>query len=322
MSVDATGPATFVMPYYGDNPQSLHYLRQAVASIIEQSDPDWRLVIIDDGSPLHRADRHVLPSHPRIFLLQQADNRGQGPCRNLGVRWAAEHDATLVLFQDADDLAHPRRLERTRQLLTRQPEVNFVYSTFTVIDEHDRPVAEHELTPSIREILDSHRDAPVTGADAWIRIGTETGYTTLTSTVAVRTELALDQPFPAVRSSEDSHAWLRMSAAGGVFGYVPSIACHYRVPRDVAGSADRARVGADYYRIKAEVDTDGFRAATAIALDRGTIDPSDVPALWKAFLNRLAATMRREGQHRLSEEILGADHASGPWSGEPSTRSR
>ncbi|MFL6145119.1 MAG: glycosyltransferase family 2 protein [Labedaea sp.] len=311
--------ATFVMPYYGDGTASCRYLQESIDSIHAQTDQEWRLVIVDDGSPRNPERIRELPyrHHNRVFLLQQAENRGQGFCRNIGVRWAAEHGSGFVLFQDADDLAHPRRLELSRKLLAKHPEVDFVYSTFSVVDEIGQPVPEEQLTPSIREILDSHRRSPVSGPNAWIRIGTDTGYTTLTSTVAVRTHLALEQPFPHVRSSEDSHTWLRMSAAGGSFAYLPAIPSRYRIPQDVAGSSDRSRIGPDYYRKKAEVDTDGFVIAIAIALDRATIAPSDVPDLKAAFLRRLAHTMRREGQHGLAREILSPQYEPAMQNGQP-----
>lgn len=311
MSSHPADIATFVMPYYGDGTASYRYLRESVTSIHEQTDQKWRLVIIDDGSPHGHEHMHELACRYRdkVFVLHQSENRGQGPCRNIGVQWAADHDSAIVLFQDADDLAHPRRLELTRRTLAECPGVDFVYSTFRVIDENGRDVPEEQLTPSIREIIHSHRHSPVVGPNAWIRIGTDTGYTSLTSTVAVRTVLAIEQPFPHVRSSEDSHTWLRMSAAGGSFAYLPSIPAHYRIPQDVAGSSDRSRIGPDYYRMKAVGDTDGFFAAISIALERRTIGPADVPRLKSAFLRRLAQTMRREGQHDVAREILSPEFA-------------
>ncbi|MFF1418448.1 glycosyltransferase [Streptomyces sp. NPDC058280] len=304
----ATATATFVMPHYSDDPRAFQYLEETLASLRGQSDRDWRLVIVDDASPQPR-DRERLremaaASAGRIVLLQQDVNRGQGICRNIGVRWAHEQGSGIVLFQDADDLSHPRRLELTRRVLTERPEVDFIYSTFTVIDEAGAPVPENRLTPSVREIIESHHDAPVEGRDAWIRMGVETGYTTLTSTVAVRTELALAHPFPDVRGSEDGHTWFRMAAGGGALGYIGSIPSLYRIPQNVTGSSDRSRIGADYYRRKAEVDTAGFFHAMSISLQRQTIQLSDVPDLKGGFLRRLSLTMEREGQPELAREIL------------------
>ncbi|MFG2296344.1 glycosyltransferase family 2 protein [Streptomyces sp. NPDC048603] len=302
------GSAVFVMPYYGDGNASAEYLAQSVAGLHAQTDPGWRLVVVDDASPRPQ-DRNRLRElrdacPDRVHVIRQETNRGQGACRNTGVRWAADQGAEIILFQDADDLAHPRRLEVTRRILTDHPEADFVYSPFTVVDEHGHEVPEGRLTPSIREILHSHRNAPVEGADAWIRIGTETGYTSLTSTVSVRTALAVDHPFPEVRGSEDAHTWLRMSAGGTGFTYAPSIPGRYRIPQQGGGSSDRDRIGADYYRRKAEVDTDGFRQAVSIALRRGSIGHGDVPRLTQAFRRRLALTLVREGRHDLAAELL------------------
>jgi len=299
--------ATFVMPYYADQPRAEEYLRRAVAGLCAQTDPDWQLVIVDDASPRPTdfADlRRMGHAADRIHVLRQDQNRGQGVGRNVGVRWAGESGSAIVLFHDADDLSHPSRLARTRRLFTQRPDVDFVYSTFVVIDENDDEVEVGRLTPSVAEILESHRAAPVEGRNAWIRIGTETGYTTLTSTVSVRTDLALAHPFPAVRGSEDGHAWLRMSAGGSGLAYLRDIPGRYRIPQQVAGSSDRSRIGPAYYRRKADVDTDGFTQALSIALRRNTIGPAQVEILRTRFLRRLAETMRREGQHDLAAEIL------------------
>ncbi|WCD84483.1 UDP-Glc:alpha-D-GlcNAc-diphosphoundecaprenol beta-1,3-glucosyltransferase WfgD [Streptomyces xanthophaeus] len=308
------GTATFVMPHYSDGPGTgaHEHLREAVGSLRAQSDPAWRLVIVEDASP-HGPDRERVRAlqeedRERVVVLQQDVNRGQGFCRNVGVRWAAGQGAPFVLFLDADDIAHPQRLERTRRTFAEHAEVDFLYSTFSVIDELGRPVPRERLTPSVQEILDSH-DRPVEGPDAWIRIGAETGYTSLTSTVSVRTALASAYPFPEVRGSEDTHAWLRMAAGGSSFKYEPTIPARYRIPQGVAGSSDRSRIGSDYYRRKTEVDTDGFRQALDIALHRGSIGPAEAPQLLVRFLRRLALTMQREGRSDLAAEILASADA-------------
>jgi glycosyltransferase involved in cell wall biosynthesis len=298
--------ATFVMPHYATDAMTATFTERGIASLYAQTDANWRLVVVDDASVYRPAlDRltELRDSDPhRIELMPQTVNRGQGACRNIGVRRAVEQGADIILFQDADDVAHPRRLELSRRLFAERPEVDFVYSSFTVVDEHERPVPTNRLTPSIVEILESHAD-PAEGRDVWIRIGTELGYTTLTSTVAVRSRLALDQPFPEVRGCEDAHAWLRMSAAGASFGFVRDCRAGYRIPRSVRGSADRVRLGDEYYRRKAEVETDGFDRALVLAVGRGVVDRATASDLRRAFLERLAATLAREGRDDLANEI-------------------
>jgi hypothetical protein len=299
--------ATFVMPHYRDHPRGREHLERAVASIVAQTDASWHLVVIDDGSPGHAASEHLLALGrtlaDRMTVLLQPSNLGPGPARNIGVRWAAAHGSGIVLFLDADDESHPQRLQVVRSILATQPDVDLVYSTFTVVDELDRPVAHDDLTPSIAEILEGHDRNPISGPDGWIAIGLDTGYTTLTSTVAVRTGQALAHPFPAARVSEDSHTWLRMCAAARSIAFDPSIPSRYRVPRDVDGSSTRTQIGASFYRQKAQLDADGFHQAAAIAVARGTIAREHVPDLIRRFYVRLSETMRREGEHDLAAEL-------------------
>ncbi len=308
MNHNATTTATFVMPFYSDQPQALAHAVESVGSIVAQTDADWRLVIIDDCSPLPEGRRVRQLSKlralapDRIVVIRNAVNRGQGVCRNIGIEWAHRAGSSIVLFQDADDIAHPRRLEVTRAVM-QSGEVDFVYSPFTVIDQNSNPPAPGEVTPSVAEILDALDREPVEGPDCWIPIATRTGYLTLTSTVSVSTELARSHPFPDCRGSEDTHAFLRMSGGGGVFSYQPAIPAKYRV-RTHGGSADRARIGRRaYYATKVRIDCDGFEKACRLALARGAVTGSQIAELRNRFRTRLAETIRNEG---FPELLVGA----------------
>ena len=35
------------LPFYGD----VDFMKQTVASVLDQSDPDWRMIVVDDGFP-------------------------------------------------------------------------------------------------------------------------------------------------------------------------------------------------------------------------------------------------------------------------------
>src|SRR5271169_658231 len=132
--------AVFVMPYFADATLSREYFIKAVTSLKEQSDPDWRLVVVNDASPREDEVRfleEIACEETRIKLLHQPVNAGPGVCRNLGTAWAIETGADIILFHDADDVSHPLRLEETRKIFADRPEVDIVYSSFQVIDEGD-----------------------------------------------------------------------------------------------------------------------------------------------------------------------------------------
>lgn len=93
-----------IMPVYN----TAAYLREAVESILAQTDPDFELLLIDDGSTdgsLELLEEYARRC-PRCRLLRQ--NHGyQGAARNLGL---AQARGKYVYFMDSDDAADPELL--------------------------------------------------------------------------------------------------------------------------------------------------------------------------------------------------------------------
>ncbi|MBN2534880.1 MAG: glycosyltransferase family 2 protein [Spirochaetales bacterium] len=303
------GIATFIMPHWRDeNDISKKYLDETLENIFYQTDPNWQLVIIDDLSPCKEARDYldeVKTKHPdRIHIVKKDTNNGPGYCRNLGIKWAYQHGSPIVLFNDADDISDVRRLEVARRIFVQDTEASVIYSTFKVIDEDSNIVPMSNLTQSIVEILEGHQGHPPQGRNAWIDIGTEKGYTNLTSATVVKTDLAYKYPFPPEKVSEDSNAWMRYSAGGGKFVYSGEIPTLYRIPQHTAGSSSRSREGGKhgFYIAKARVDTDGFTRACEIALTNGKIELEQRDDLLIRFYLKLGETLYRENEHDLAQE--------------------
>jgi len=241
----------------------------------------------------------------------QPANRGAGAARNVAIEHAAGRDSAFVLFLDADDLAGRERLARVREAFGRRPAPGVVYSTFDVIDPAGHTVPPEGMTGSIAEVIEEHRNGPPEGPEAWIAIGTETGYVNHTSSTAVLTDVALAHPFPDERVSEDAHTWLRYSGGGARFAYIDEPLSAYRTTVDEAGSSSRSREGGKhgFYVAKARVDADGFRCAIELALARGAIERAEIAELWVGFRVRLALTLAREELFALAAEQLSAARA-------------
>jgi glycosyltransferase involved in cell wall biosynthesis len=303
------GIATFVMPHWrNENDITKRYLDETLDAIFKQTDPNWQLVIIDDLSPNKEAVAYldeIKSKFPnKIFIIRKDTNDGPGYCRNLGITWAYEHKSPIVLFNDADDISDHRRLEVARKIMVADPEATVVYSTFKVIDEDSRVVPMEKLTQSIVEILEGHQGHSPQGINAWIDIGTEKGYTNLTSATVVHTELAHKYPFPPEKVSEDSNAWMRYSAGGGKFVYSGEIPTLYRIPQNTAGSSSRSREGGKhgFYIQKARVDTDGFTRAVEIAITNGKIKVEQRDELLVKFYLKLGETLYRENELDLAQD--------------------
>lgn len=85
------------------------YIEQAIRSILDQTYEHLELIAIDDYSTDASADICASIGDPRIRLIRKtSEPRYLAASRNLGVAMAR---GEYVTFQDADDLAHPRRIE-------------------------------------------------------------------------------------------------------------------------------------------------------------------------------------------------------------------
>ncbi|MFM8748027.1 MAG: glycosyltransferase family 2 protein [Aestuariivirga sp.] len=73
-----------------------HFLRQAIASVLDQSHAPAEILVIDDGVGAREAAGHM---HPTVRVLDNHE-RGPVPARNLGV---AEAKGELICFLDDDD---------------------------------------------------------------------------------------------------------------------------------------------------------------------------------------------------------------------------
>jgi glycosyltransferase involved in cell wall biosynthesis len=243
--------------------------------------------------------------YPKIDVIFLERNVGPGVSRNLGVLKALERGNTIILFNDSDDISHPKRLEVVKKTFLENPLVDLVYSTFEVIDENNRSTPIEKISSPILEILESHVQNPLEGNNIWIKMGTETGITNITSSTAVRIKFAYQCPFPNERASEDFHSWIRMSAFGANFKYTSLIPTKYRIPSFMKCQASRTRIGlGNFNQIKGRVDSDGFSKATEIALARNIIKPEEVPLIKAKFYKRLAKSMIREMQNKLANELL------------------
>jgi glycosyltransferase involved in cell wall biosynthesis len=306
--------SAFIIPYYASGfEQQQGREKLLIADTIEglflQTDEDWSAIIVVDMPRTRKANDYLTSLkqkyYPKIEVIFLKQNVGPGVSRNLGVLKALEHGHNMILFNDSDDISHPRRLEVIKKIFLENPEVDLVYSTFEVIDESNRLTPVAKISSPILEILESHVQTPLEGNNIWIKMGTETGITNITSSTAVRIQFAYRCPFPNERASEDFHSWIRMSALGANFKYTSLIPTKYRIPTFMKYQASRSRIGPrNFNKIKARVDADGFSKAIEIALTRDIIKAEEIPLIKAKFYKRLARSMRREMENELATDLL------------------
>ena len=85
------------------------YVREAVSSVLTQTETSLELVVIDDGSSDGTARILGEVDDSRLRVIRSSVNRGIATSRNEGLAVAR---GRFIAPLDADDIAHPRRLER------------------------------------------------------------------------------------------------------------------------------------------------------------------------------------------------------------------
>lgn len=128
----STPKVSIIMPTYNNG----KYIGEAIESVLEQTYPNWELIVIDDGSTDDTAEIVTGFAEPRIRYIRQA-NRGVCVARNVGVE-AAKGD--YIAFLDADDRYRPDKLSAQVAHLDTHPEIGLTYGSRIEIDEHGQLV--------------------------------------------------------------------------------------------------------------------------------------------------------------------------------------
>jgi glycosyltransferase involved in cell wall biosynthesis len=109
-------------------------LSRAIRSVLAQTEQDFEIIVVDDGSPLRAAEDIVRAfADPRLTCVRLPTSRGPGAARNAGIERAR---APYVAFLDDDDEWLPEKLTAQLDVLERSPErVGGVYTARITVDE-------------------------------------------------------------------------------------------------------------------------------------------------------------------------------------------
>jgi glycosyltransferase involved in cell wall biosynthesis len=174
------------------------YLQIAVESILTQTFSDFNFLIINDASTDTSADFLEQLNDPRIKLIHNQTNLGLTRSLNVGLQQiSTEYIARL----DADDVAHPQRLEKQIRFLDKHPDYILVGSSYRLID------GESKVIDSVIKPMD-HVEL------MWLfhtRTALEHGSVTYRHGIKNFPPLQYDAKY---RTAQDYDFWLRMLKQG------------------------------------------------------------------------------------------------------------
>lgn len=115
MTIPADSLVSIITPSYN----AARFIDQTVDSVLQQTYPDWELLIVDDCSRDHTREilARLAGRDARIRPVFQEKNGGPAAARNAGLSRA---QGRYIAFLDADDLWLPRKLERQLAFMQAQ----------------------------------------------------------------------------------------------------------------------------------------------------------------------------------------------------------
>jgi glycosyltransferase involved in cell wall biosynthesis len=113
------------------------YLRESIGSVLAQTWPDWRLIVVDDGSTDGTAAYLAGLADPRISVIRHDRCANPARLRNAGL---ARVTSRLVAFLDSDDRWAPDKLAvQLPALAAASPECRWSFTGYGRIDAAGRP---------------------------------------------------------------------------------------------------------------------------------------------------------------------------------------
>lgn len=212
-----------ILPAYNAAP----FVAAAIESVIAQTETDWRILLVDDGSTDNTRDI-VEPYAQQLgsrltYIFQQ--NRGLPAARNTAIR---NGSSPILALLDADDLWLPHRLADSLASFEGRPQVGLSYGLITRFSD----------TGDVIDTFPGNGDRGENDVARWI-------YTRKIElpcpSVSFRRECIEKVGFfdETMRATEDRDMWLRIAQHYKV-AFVPRVIALYRKsPNSMSGDLSR-----------------------------------------------------------------------------------
>src|SRR3972149_9428311 len=129
-----TPKVSIVIPAYNH----AQFVGEAVQSVLEQTFPDFELIIINDGST-DTTEAEILKFKDDRIRYYSQENRGLSATLNRGIELAR---GEFFNFLPSDDAFLPEKLEVQLKVFEEYPDLGLVFAYPQVIDADGREVVE------------------------------------------------------------------------------------------------------------------------------------------------------------------------------------
>ncbi len=134
------------------------FLVPAIESILQQTYTAMEFIIVDDGSTdgswkTIQSYRIKYPDRIKAFRTKKQLNEAGNGAMNVGLMKAK---GRFIARMDADDMSHPRRIEKQVAYLLAHPDTILVGSQATVIDKHGKTIGTKRVPTDHDDIYNQY----------------------------------------------------------------------------------------------------------------------------------------------------------------------
>ena len=172
-------------------------LPQAIESILAQTNPDFELIILNDGSPDNTDEVVKKYKDKRIRYYKNEQNKGIAYSRN---RVASLARGKYIMIMDDDDISLPERIEKQVQYLETHPDIT---------------VLAGQIKDYPKRIYENH-NMIISKLIQWNILGN--------ANVMYRRQFVIDHDITYDEDlpyGEDWHFWVQIALKGGKFAAIP-----------------------------------------------------------------------------------------------------
>lgn len=142
------------------------FLGEAIQSVLEQSYPNFELIVVDDASPDHTAEVVKQFDDPRLKYIVHPKNQGADVARHTGLQASS---GEIIALLDQDDFYHPDKLKAHVAFLEQHPEVGFTYNARFELNYSAKTIRDLWRPPRVMTLADLVLWFPLSPSDVVLR---------------------------------------------------------------------------------------------------------------------------------------------------------
>ena len=196
---------------------------EAIKSIIDQTYPNWKLIIVNDASTDNSLEVISSFVDERMAVISNEGNKGLAISLNIGIE--ASKGADYIARLDSDDIALPNRLERQLSYMVEHPNVSICGANIEMFNEDDNNViAKTKLKEDHASLM------------AFLPFSSPIPHSTWFVRMSAFDSFSYDSQY---RSSQDYEFMYRVFESGREIACVQEVLVRYRVRRNSISHKNR-----------------------------------------------------------------------------------